>query len=131
MLEEHKGGEKFFDNLDKNVQQELIIEKLLLSIPIEDEIIIVSGKFGNYLILVSGGLRVGNKIDLSYIKNYIENKNFIFIDDSFYSGRTRDVIKNELIKYKSNLIKTYVIYDGGKIRDSNVCSLYRYYDKIY
>lgn len=115
---------------------------MLSNIPIKDEIIIASGKFGSFfnnwwnantnynnkLIIVNGGLRVGNKIDLSYIKDYIKNKKFIFIDDSFYSGKTRNTIKNELEKYNANLNKTYVIYDGSKARDDNVCSLYRYYD---
>jgi len=71
-------------------------------------------------------LRKGESIiDLSPFNVY--NKNFIFIDDSFYSGKTRNCIDAELQKYDSKIIRTIVCYDGSKEKDDTVSSLYRYY----
>lgn len=140
MLEEHEGGTIFFDNLDQAVQQKPLIESLLglANEHCKDRHgIIVSGKFGRYftnlidmknqLLVVNGGLRSGNPIDdISYLK--LEGMKFIFLDDSFYSGKTRDVIKNELEKNGAKLVKTFVVYDGSKEKDESVYGLYRYYD---
>lgn len=144
-IKEHEGGEKFFDRLDEIIRNEKLIVSRLMSLVNDDLLyndgIVVSGKFGvafsNYynncfcvtkeLIIVEGGLRKGNKInDLSYLDMVC--KNYIFIDDSFYSGRTRNVIKDEIERNGGSLIKTYVVYDGSKTKDSDVKSLYRYYD---
>jgi hypothetical protein len=136
MLETHVGGEKFFDNLDANIQRTTIIEKLFWKIPYNANII-ASGNFGMVFnnvvackrcLLVPGSLRKGRLLDLSYLGNYIENMSFTFIDDSFYSGKTRDVIKAEVERLGGKLIHTYAIYDGSKEKDPNVSSLYRYYD---
>jgi hypothetical protein len=141
-LSQHKGGEKFFDHLDKEIQKEPIINELINMI--DNENIIVSGKFGiffnNYIksfcsnynvIVVKGGLRVGKEIDnLSYLKEQICDKEFLFIDDSFYSGITRNVIKTELERLGGKLTKTLVVYDGNKKKDHTVKSLYRYYDNF-
>ncbi len=138
-LEQHEGGEKFFDNLDKSIQETSIIYDLYNLIE-EDKRnnIIVSGKFGVFftnlfhshpnIILVNGSLRKNNKInDLEYLSNKIKDKNYIFIDDSFYSGKTRNSIKKEIERLDGNLINTYVVYDGSKEKDDTVISLYRYY----
>jgi hypothetical protein len=145
MIEQHIGGEVFFNHLDKKIQQKSIIKQiitLIYSHDTFDNMIIASGKFGlflsnyfqiNYpdklskLILVEGGLRKGATINLDYMNSSIQNRDFIFIDDSFYLGRTRNVIKKEIEKLGGNLIATYVAYDGSKIKESNVHSLYRYY----
>jgi len=57
-----------------------------------------------------------------------EKKNFIFIDDSYYSGTTGVSINNFLNKVGSKIIKTYVIYDGNDKKSSDRISLYNYYD---
>lgn len=142
MLEQHKGGEKFFDHLDLAVQSQPIVDELLELI--QEKNIIVSGKFGvffsNYikdqgrglnLILVSGGLRKDTTIeDLEYMKTDIRRRDFVFVDDSFYSGKTRDVVKHEIERNGGTLKTTYVIYDGSRVKDTSVKSLYRYYDNI-
>ena len=139
MLEMHEGGEKFFDNLDLALQNTTIVSQLVDRVDNTYCDIIVSGKFGvffsNYyqrpnnrrLFSVEGGLRTGTKIDLSPFANYIIHRYFIFVDYSFYSGKTRDVIKDELERLGGHLVRTYVIYDGAKERDPSVKSLYRYY----
>lgn len=144
MIEEHEGGEKFFDNLDKEVQSPPIVEALISKIPSDQflDYIIVSGKFGRFfssyyssigrivkykVICVRGGLRSGNLVDdISYLP--LEGKRVVFLDDSYYLGRTRNVIKEELERNGAKLLKTIVAYDGSKVKDKDVVSLFRYYD---
>lgn len=143
MLNQHIGGETFFDHLDEAIKNnENIVDALIETIPdIEQKNIIVSGKFGRFfrkylslininpksIIYVRGGLRTGasakglQAFDLS-------SKEYIFIDDSFYSGKTRDTIKEELVNNNAKLIETYVVYDGSYKKENNVYSLYRYYN---
>jgi hypothetical protein len=145
MLEQHKGGEVFFNNLDKELLKHPILEVLIASIKEEHSKldIIVSGKFGNFfhnycsserkasinkMIVVEGGLRKTNCLDLSYLEKYIKGRQFVFLDDSYYLGRTRDTIKTEIERLGGKLVHTYVIYDGAKMLDESVSNLYKYYN---
>ena len=148
----HSGGTAFFDNLDKEIRKPAIIDqiysyayKYIVKSGIYCAGLIVSGKFGRFfnnwynsttdlesqpmtVIVVNGGIREGASIDnLNYMKSSIYCGNFIFIDDSFYSGDTRNAIKNEIERLGGNLVKTFVIYDGSLIKDNTVESLYRYH----
>lgn len=141
MLETHKGGEVFFDHLDEGIKNNvLVVDTLIDTIPnITEQNIILSGGFGEFfrdylrllkikpknVIWVNGGLRKGARAFL--YDTYLDNKDFIFIDDSFYSGKTRNVIKEELEKYNARLVNTYVVYDGSHVKENTVHSLYRYY----
>lgn len=79
------------------------------------------------MICVRGGLRSGNLVDdISYLP--LEGKRVVFLDDSYYLGRTRNVIKEELERNGAKLLKTIVAYDGSKVKDKDVVSLFRYYD---
>lgn len=147
MLETHIGGEVFFDHLDEAVRNNCaIVDSLIESIPqLEDKKIILSGKFGKFFlsylelldiktkkaILVRGGLRKSedNSDILGILFDGCDEiyEEFIFIDDSYYSGKTRDAIAIQLSKLKSRIVDTYVVYDGSKTKDENVHSLYRYY----
>lgn len=148
-LEQHEGGEKFFDTLDENIRSKInTIDFLVINFLLNEEFdgIIVSGKFGkvfaNYysntsypdvekIIMVNGGLRKDQPIDdLSYLSDHIKNKDLIFVDDSFYSGKTRNAVRNEIERLGGKLINTYVVYDGSKEKDETVHSLYRYYDNF-
>lgn len=145
MIKQHKGGERFFDHLDDIVKNNQSITDMLITLaehhsglPSKDMNIIVSGEFGrlfsnnyqkkfNTLLVVKGGLRKNIQIDdLSFTD--IKNKEFIFFDDSFYSGKTRNAIENELVKNGAALQCSAVAYDGSKNKDCKVHSLYRYYD---
>lgn len=145
-LIEHEGGEKFFDAIDEEFRNDEKLLTLMINKVRTNETfdyIIVSGKFGkvfknfclnnniyssNNIITVNGSLRKGDEVE-DFSKTYdINNKNIIFIDDSFYLGRTRDKIKKQVINNGGNLIGTYVFYDGSKIKDNTVHSFYRYYD---
>ena len=68
-------------------------------------------------------------MDLSYLRPIIRGNDFIFVDDSYYSGTTRDIINAELNKYGGKITRTFVVYDGSKEKDDSVFSLYRYYDE--
>lgn len=140
MIKQHKGGEEFFDHLDESLKQKDYILALYTKAKNELRrgfICVVSGKFGLYFsqlmtdsicITVNGGLRKGEKIiSLEPFKNDIKDKDFVFFDDSFYKGRTRNAVKNEIEKWGGKLIATYVCYDGSHIKDETVHSFYRYH----
>jgi hypothetical protein len=95
-------------------------------------------KCGGTILQVSGGL-TSHFTDMNKIKKSkeviiqkqtgdIDNKDFIFVDDSFYSGTTGVSIDHFLKKHSSRILKTYVIYDGNDTKSSDRVSLYRYYD---
>lgn len=137
-LEKYIGGEIFFDELDKTVKfDKEILEYFIQKVKKEYKDIrtIASGEFGlclhNYNfpvdILVQGGLRKGNKI--SDLSNFIEKgKKYLFLDDSYFSGRTAQIIKEEIERNESIFLGCYVIYDGSHFAMHPIKSLYRYYD---
>ena len=146
-LVEHEGGEKFFDAIDEKLRNDNILMTMMISKILEKEYfdyLIVSGRFGiafkdfcsknidqsfkKSIITINGGLREGKITTI--IDTDLNNKNIVFVDDSFYLGRTRDKI-NDLIKSKNgNLTCTYVFYDGSRKKDDSVHSFYRYYDNF-
>ena len=146
-LIQHEGGEKFFDAIDEGLRNDNLLIQAMIDKVLTSEtfdFIITSGKFGEmfkkyckenmdeefyqHTIVVNGGLRNNNKI-IDFSKEYnISNKKVIFIDDSFYLGRTRDKIKQAIEEAQGTLINTYVFYDGSKEKDETVHSFYRYYD---
>ena len=146
-LKQHEGGEQFFDAIDEKLHNDNALINMMIEKVSANEVfdyIIVSGKFGNVfkeycnnylednfnkkIIVVNGGLRKDHVI-ISFWENYnIENKKIIFIDDSYYLGRTRDKIKNAVEENQGIFINTYVFYDGSKVKDDHVHSFYRYYD---
>lgn len=142
-LLQHKGGEVFFDHLDDIIRNnvslmDLMIQKISV---LNWDFIIVSGNFGiafsnycnkyskkkisNKIVAVPGGLR--NGMPVGTLPNKLSNKKGIFIDDSFYLGRTHDAIAKELKIVGASIIGTYVFYDGSKELDKTVHSFYRYY----
>ena len=145
LLEEYIGGKPFFNKLDNVIRKNSVYLSCMINEVVDKEAfdyIIVSGNFGKYfrmycknnnllsdkLIVVNGSLREGKNI-IPFWNDYdINNKKIIFIDDSFYSGRTRDKIKEAVINNRGTFLKTYVFYDGSKVKDDSVKSFYRYYD---
>ena len=115
--------------------------------------LVVSGGFGDLIMFllkrgdikcegtilqVSGGL-TSHFTDMDKIKKVkeviiqkqigdINNKDFIFVDDSFYSGTTGYSIDHFLKRIGSKILKTYVVYDGNDTKSSNRFALYNYYD---
>jgi len=103
----------------------ILIKKGIISIP-------------NSLILVNGSIRgknnklnkitYGKVVNIVYKIGDIYNKDYILIDDSYYSGSTKNAIDKFLKKINSKIIKTYVLYDGNDKINNNRTSLYRYYN---
>lgn len=142
LLKKHKGGEKFFGALDEMVRNDIdILEDFRNTIPPEhDQGLILSGQFGQVfyqtyknqlpfreLILVNGGIRTGKMVVLGVSELTCES--YVFADDSFYSGKTRDGIEQALkdINPQAKITGTYVIYDGSRIKHDSVYSMFRYY----
>ena len=139
ILKQHKEGEEFFNALDFIIKGDISILGDFLSffmndagkrLNLEETGLIVSGGFGNAImtmygdrltenfgevIVTNGGIRLGNEAA-------------IFIDDSYYLGRTKAGISVALRKIRpdASLYETYVIYDGSMGRADKIKSMYRY-----
>lgn len=154
ILKQHpEGGEKFFDALDLMIRSDRNILTsfclLIKDFTPNNGCAVLSGHFGRYMIntcpvflrnqfsellLVNGGIRTGAKVELDFLPH---NKVLTFIDDSIYSGNTRLQILSELNRQQAvnnkkeeyTFNKTFVVYDGMKIRDTTTYSMFRYYDQ--
>lgn len=141
LLEKYIGGQIFFTELDKAVKFDPeILDQLIQKAVTETEghaLIVASGEIGlalhNYELkvdlLVPGGLRFEpDRINLSPFKNRIKGSRIAFIDDSYFSGKTVEVVKREIERLGGLWQGAWVAYDGARHKDENVRSLYRYYD---
>ena len=132
------GGEPFFNNLDQRLKDRRITDLMMKKVP-QHENIVVSGQFGKFfypiyktlfrsILLVDGGLRdAGKTVCLNQRRDFIKGKTFTLLDDSFYSGTTRDKIRFEIEQLGGRLEQSFVIYDGALHRDDAVVSLFRYH----
>ena len=150
-LDKYKGGEGYFNELDGMIKNNETLMVLFLLYAVQDsgiKNVILSGEIGlkyfklqlenkipNYinLMVVNGGLRKGSEItggimsNCEVIPENLNDMDVIFIDDSFYSGKTRNKV-NEFLYHRGTVIYgTYVFYDGSKEKHDDVYSLYRYY----
>ena len=143
LLEQYVGGQIFFTELNKAVKFDVdvlwALHKKMKEVFGKDHglLTIASGEIGLAMhnlgvavdFLVPGGLRHDpSKINLAPFKHQIEGRYFVFLDDSYFSGKTAMVVKEEIEKLGGIFVGTLVAYDGAKVRDENVWSLYRYYD---
>lgn len=146
LLEKYIGGQIFFSELDNAVKfdEEILTQLLTKANAIksaypnpQDILTIASGEIGLSLhnlgipvdFLVKGGLRHNpNDINLKPFADKIKNKSFIFINDSYFSGKTLQVVKEEIERLGGKVIFSMVAYDGSRVKDNFVYSLYRYYD---
>lgn len=140
LLEKYIGGQIFFTELDNAVKfdVEILAELITKSMDIHPTAItIASGEIGLAMhnlgvrvgYLVPGGLRHDpSKINLTPFAEKIKGNKFVFIDDSYFSGKTAMVVKEEIERLGGIFVGTVVAYDGAKQKDPDVNSLYRYYD---
>lgn len=155
LLKEHKeGGEKFFNALDLMIRSDYSIAEMLIdkinnyfySDSLSKIGVVLSGKFGytfynnfsNFLnnhfkevVITNGVIREGREAYLGI--DLLKCNEFIFIDDSYYSGKTMKGIEKALqnINHSAKITETFVVYDGSKAKNDNVISLFRYYDRSY
>lgn len=151
-LDKYKGGEGYFNELDGMIKNNETLMVLFLMYAVQDSgvrNVILSGEIGlkylklkfenkipDYinLMIVNGSLRNGKEItggimsNLEVIPENLYDQQIIFIDDSFYSGKTHNKIETFLRSRGSTIYRTYVFYDGSKEKYGNVYSLYRYYN---
>ena len=118
-LIQHEGGENFFDALDEMMRNDTLLITMLLGKVLENEkfdFLIVSGTFGKLfkeytvkniegalvdkVICVPGGLRNGTKITPFWDEINVKNKHFVFLDDSFYLGRTRNTVRDAVLEHE-------------------------------
>ena len=140
LLEKYIGGQIFFTELDKAVKfnKSILLE---LENAVEEKFpnvcTVASGEIGLAMhnlgveidFLVPGGLRFdSSKINLEPFADRIKDQDFIFIDDSYFSGKTAMVVKEEIERLGGKWIGCYVAYDGSKHKEDRIYSLYRYYD---
>jgi hypothetical protein len=147
MLQKHVGGKEFFENLDLSVRNYDVVQSLydLIEKVNGTNLVyfIVTGRFGIFfsnwiryygtesdiLYIVNGGLREGEEIiSLELFKNDLNRQGFIIIDDSYYSGKTNNIIKQHVESLGGRYEGTFVVYDGSPEKSENVHSLYRYYE---
>jgi hypothetical protein len=135
------GGQKFFTQMDKEVQLPVFFEALWERAKKEqgDFTPAVSGGYGlefaRYLrvhqkvkaVTFNGSLRSKEPISLANNRHLIQDKKVVFFDDTFYQGKTRNKVSQEIERLGGKLVATYVCYDGSKITDPSVHSLYRYH----
>ena len=140
LLEKYIVGQIFFFQLDAAVKlDEKILWELANSVHpnfgecntiASGEIALAMHNLGVQIdLIVPGGLRFEpEKINLMPFSDRIKGNNFVFIDDSFFSGKTQMVVKEEIERCGGQFVGSMVAYDGSKVKDKNVKSLYRYYD---
>lgn len=131
------GGEKFFNLMDEFILKNfsLFTTELLRHVQ-NKQTVVLTGQFGLHLksqidfesfILFNGGIRKGAKLEIIACSNTVY-PNYVFIDDSYYSGRTCKTIDTFLNTQGLNLDKILVVYDGSILKQKNVISLFRYHD---
>lgn len=145
LLSKHGGGRPFFNALDDSIK-DITNQDMILSLVKgnSNEWVATSGEFGDKLynlwmekkfrckgIVVFNGKMLTNKIGVTsfYPQKFdIENKEFVYIDDSYFSGSTSRKIDDFLKENNSKVKGISVIYDGSKSKLKNVKSFFRYYE---
>jgi hypothetical protein len=142
LIKKYSGGKEFFKYLDQEIKNN---EDIILSLVSgnENEYIVSTGGFGNLLdrLYDDGkfkckGLLVFNGKMLTKDKGVttwspaefdLENKEFLFVDDSLFSGSTWKKIDEFLKENGSKIKEISVVYDGSVDKNPMVRSFYRYY----
>lgn len=145
LLKKYVGGRPFFNALDDSIKnivnQDIVIEVMK---GLENDWIATSGGFGDKLfnlwesgafkckgMVVFNGKMCTKKKGVTCWYPYnidLDNKSFVFVDDSLFSGGTAKKIDTHLREdHNSKLKGISVVYDGSKERNNSVKSLFRYY----
>ena len=137
-LNKYKGGEGYFNELDGMIKNNETLMVLFLMYAVQNSgvrNVILSGEIGlkylklkfenkipDYinLMIVNGSLRNGKEItggimsSLEVIPENLYDQQIIFIDDSFYSGKTANKVEYFINCRLGKIIRKYVFYDGSK-----------------
>lgn len=149
ILKRHpEGGEKFFNALDLMIRADRsllgdyidFVKKF--NSPDQSVGCVVTGSFGRVLasvyhnflyenfgqvIIVNGGIRTGSPVELPVFN--VPKKQYVLLDDSFYSGKTCNKIEEALkvINPETRISNAFVVYDGSQEQLDWVFAMYRYY----
>lgn len=145
LLLKYKGGRPFFNALDDAIKDP-VNEEFIIEIVkgMDNEWLATSGEFGDRLynlwkngtikckgIIVFNGKMCTKRKGVTCwypVDIDVDNKRFIFVDDSLFSGSTAKKIDDYLSEYHNSSIKSVsVVYDGSPNKTPMVKSLYRYY----
>jgi hypothetical protein len=136
------GGRAYFDALDERLRQPGYFDALHAAVRGHHGYIapiVVTGQFGaDYAewrhqqhyprpIVLPGGLRHGGTLDALPSARLYSGSEVILLDDSIYSGRTRQQIIDWCERWGAKVVCTHVLYDGSPERLPGVYSLYRYH----
>ena len=144
LLSKYNGGKEFFDALDDSIKSITNKDMILaLAKGNENEWVASSGGFGDILyklwkngdfkckgMVVFNGKMLTDQTGVNtwYPTNFeLDNKSFVYVDDSFFSGSTSKKINGFLRQRGSEIKSIYVIYDGSKEHNRMVRSFFRYY----
>lgn len=147
-IDSHGGGEEYFNELDDLIKndEDFLMSYLTYISQSSVKNIIVSGEIGSRIAelkkehpwflegcsieYVNGSLRKGRPIQYSNWKlDSYKNQPFIFVDDSYYSGKTLRIVRTYIEEVLDGYLQdSYVFYDGSIDNLDDVVSLYRYYD---
>ena len=147
LLIKYRGGRQFFDALDDYIK-DITNQDMMLSLVrgCHNEWICSSGEFGDKLyqlwkqdkfkckglVIFNGkmhSLSVDSNVNYWYPPDFnFENKKFLYVDDSYFSGNTVRKINNFLSEKGSSIRSVSVIYDGSKHKSDFVKSFFRYYN---
>ena len=144
------GGTAYFTAMDQWIRHYLFpfVQVLVPEVKPKSHVslnVVVSGRFGrafvnicNYLditfdnlIILRGDLRGDEPADdLTYLGIHHQQpyEVYVFIDDTFYSGKTRKRVAAALGSIGARLACTRVVYDGCPAQAPDVESIFRYYD---
>lgn len=137
------GGKSFFNKIDNSIKEDPDIVREICK-GLKNEWVVSSGSFGDRVydlfskneleckgvVVFNGKILTRNKgVNSYYPENFdLDNKKFVFVDDSVFSGKTINVIEKYLIEeHNSEVSRVVVGYDGSKNIDRKIKSLYRYY----
>jgi hypoxanthine-guanine phosphoribosyltransferase len=144
LLDKHRGGRPFFDALDSEIKiainNDLILSLLKGS---ENDYVVSSGEFGDIIyklwkdgkfkcrgvVIFNGKMRTQNIGVFNWYPNNfkLDNKKFIYVDDSIFTGSTSRKIDDFLRQRGSKIKEIYVIYDGSKGKSNKIKSFFKYY----
>ena len=139
------GGKEFFHKLDDSIK-DITNKDITISLlrGNENEWVCSSGGFGDKvfdlyeqgefkckgIVVFNGKMLTKNKgVTNWYPDNFdMDNKEFIYVDDSLFSGSTANKVDDFLKSNHNSKIKSIsVIYDGSKDKNPMVKSFFRYY----
>ncbi len=144
LLSKYEGGRPFFDALDDSIKditnQDMMMALLKGN---TNEWVATSGEFGDKIyklwkegkfkckgLVVFNGKMLTNKTGVNgwYPTDFeLDGKDFVYIDDSYFSGSTAKKINDFLKEHNSKIKLVSVIYDGSKEKVRGVKSFFRYY----